>query len=245
MNLTKMSMMNDKLLDDYLEAYRDTLPKPTPNYDCIWNNKKHIGGSPTTWQRFKSHSVSCKYREDHIVIVNKKDNEMVYPIFDPENENDYRGALSLMDMCYEFHAERLEPGWEHYDNRLKNLMSKFFRVYCNMGIAGYQQSVISSYHAHSEINWKVKKSADAPIIGLTNSQMFRFFVNEFKPLLEINLQYVTDTSSYNFWYFMIKGKRTHADKSYRDEVKRAKEMPMKTKIVGPYYIGPKGEVIFN
>ena len=48
MNLNRISMMTDKDLIGYIEAYRETIPALTadPHYGCIWNNKPHVGNKP-------------------------------------------------------------------------------------------------------------------------------------------------------------------------------------------------------
>ena len=246
MNLNRISMMTDKDLMGYVEAYRETIPQLTanPNYECIWNNKVHTGCRPSTWQSLKRHTLVCKFKSDHNTVVNEKDSGMIYPIYDEESGETHRSTLGLMDMCYEFQVERLEPGWERYENRILILMAKFFSRYCNMGRKGYQQSVQLSEFSDSQYNWRVKKTEDSEFIGLTNVEMFKFFCDEFKPLLKMNLQYVEDNSSYNFWYLMVNGKRCSGDQAYRDMVEKANNAPDPTRIVGPHKIGPKGEVIF-
>ena len=246
MNLSRISMMTDKDLNGYIEAYREKRPELTadPHYSCMWNKHKHVGDKPVTWQNLKRHILTCKFKNDHKEVVNEKDSAMLFPIYDEENGDTYRSALSLMDFCYEFQVERLKPGWEHYENRILLLMIKFFSKYCNMGRAGYQQSVQQTENTNGQFNWRVKKTEDSEFIGLTNVEMFEFFCDEFKPLLKINLEYIQDSGSYNFWYLMIKGKRCGNDQAYRDMVEKAKNAPDPTRIVGPHTFGPKGEVIF-
>ena len=242
MNLITMSTLSNSKLDKYLEDYRGLMPT---NYSCIWNKNEHTGSSATTWQRFKSHCEKCKYKSEHKEVVNEKHFSMIYPTYLEDDEETYRGALALMNMCYEFQVERLEPGWQNYDNRLLHLLIKFFSKFCNMGRPGYQQSVQQSESGNCDYNWKVKKTEDSEVIGMTHSEMFKFFCDEFKPLLKKQLQYVDDSGSYNFWYLVIYGKRCSSDQAYRAMVKKANDGEDTTRIVGPHKIGSKGEIIFT
>ena len=247
MNLSRISMMTDKDLNGYIEAYREKRPELTgdPHYSCMWNKNKHTGDKPLTWHNLKRHILTCRFKNDHKQIVNEKDSAMLYPQYNEEDGETYRSALTLMDFCYEFQLERLQPGWEQYENRIILLMCKFFSKYCNMGRPGYQQSVQQTENSNGQYNWRVKKTEDSEFIGLTNTEMFEFFCEEFKPLIKNNLQYIQDSGSYNFWYLMIYGKRCSSDQAYRDMVRRANIGPDPTKIIGPHTIGHKGQIIFT
>ena len=242
MNKITLSSLSDTKLDKYLEDHRDLTPK---DLNCIWNTSEHTGSTPTTWQRFKTHCINCKFKADHKTTINLKDVEMLYPVFRDDGE-DYRYGLNLMDMCYEFHVDRLKPGFEQYDNRTLKLLIKFFTVYCNMGKEGHQQSVQYSSNRYSQVNWKLKKDEKSEYITLTNYEMFHYFKDEFQPLLKANLKFMNDHSSYNFWYYMVHGKRSSGDQAYRDMVRKANIYTgNETRIVGPHKIGPKGEIIFT
>ena len=147
-----------------------------------------------------------------------------------------------MNGCYEFMYERLgDRGWRTYKNKITELMIKFFGKYCNTGKVGYQQSVM-----FNGTDWKVKKTAGVPYVMLDSKQMFNFFVNEFKPLLEeAMLNYVTDSPSFEFWYFILTGERTQGQQNRIQMAQQIIDNPTETTIVGEHIIGPGGKVIFT
>ena len=77
--------------------------------------------------------------------------------------------------------------------------------------------------------------------------MFEFFVDEFKPLLEeAMLNYVKDSPSFEFWYFILTGKRTEGQSRRIEMEEQIVNNPIKTKIVGEHYIEQyTGKIVFT
>ena len=237
MDLNKLANMPDDKLKTYTIALREDMTAP---YKCFWNKEAHKSDTQTKAFNYVRHILTCKHRNDHINNNKSTDNPMKYPIYEEDYEN-YRGSLHLMNGCYEFQIERLgDPGWRSYTNRLETLMVRFFGQYCNMGKSGFQQSVINNGS-----KWKVKKNEDSPFILLDSRQMFNFFVDEFKPLLEEQLSKgMEDSSSFEFWYFMIKGKRTMGQRARMRQQQDILDNPRKTRIVGDHIVEPNGKIVF-
>ena len=120
-------------------------------------------------------------------------------------------------------------------------MVKFFGKYCNTGKVGHQQSVM-----FNGTDWKVKKTVGVPYIMLDSKQMFNFFVNEFKPLLEeAMLNYITDSASFEFWYFILTGERTEGQRRRMNMEEQIRNNPIKTKIIGEHIIEKNGKIVFT
>jgi len=231
--------MTDAQLKNYTIAMKDTMTAP---YKCFWNTDPHKSCNHSRYFNYVRHIVGCKHRQDHTNQVISKDEPMRFPVYE-EDLNNYRGCLMQMNGCYEFMYERLgDPGWRTYSNKIVHLMSRFFGKYCNMGKVGYQQSVMFSGR-----KWKVKKNKDLDYVILDSKQMFNFFVNEFKPLLEeAMLNYVTDSPSFEFWYFVLTGERTAGQRHRIKLQQQAIDNPRKCKIVGEHYIEKDtGKVVFT
>tara|TARA_R110001592_G_scaffold154163_1_gene383093 strand:- start:228 stop:974 length:747 start_codon:yes stop_codon:yes gene_type:complete len=239
MDLSKLAEMTDAQLKTYTIAMKSTMTAP---YKCFWNTDAHKSCSHNKAFNYVRHIVTCKHRQDHTSQVISKDSPMRFPIFE-EDLNNYRGCLMQMNGCYEFMYERLgDRGWKTYNNKITALMIRFFEKYCNMGKVGYQQSVM-----YNGIHWKVKKNKDLDYVMLDSKQMFNFFINEFKPLLEeAMLNYITDSNSFEFWYFIITGERTSGQKRRLQLEKQIRDNPITTKIVGEHYIDKNsGKVVFT
>lgn len=237
MDLNKLANNSDEKLKAYTIALREDMTAP---YKCFWTNDIHRGCTQTKGFNYVRHIIACPHREEYINNNKSTDQPMRFPIYEEDYEN-YRSSLHLMNGCYEFQVERLGvPGWRSYNNRLETLMLRFFGQYCNMGRSGFQQSVI-----YNGSKWKVKKNEDSPFIILDSGELFDFFVDEFKPLLEEQLNKgMEDSSSYEFWYFMIKGKRTMGQRSRMKQEQDILDSPPKTKIVGEHIVEPGGKIVF-
>tara|TARA_R110000796_G_scaffold6983_1_gene24292 strand:- start:2777 stop:3175 length:399 start_codon:yes stop_codon:yes gene_type:complete len=111
-----------------------------------------------------------------------------------------------------------------------------------MGVVGQQQSVM-----YNGSNWKIKKNKNEPYIMLDSKKMFDFFVDQFKPLLEeAMLNYINDSSSFEFWYFILTGERTEGQKRRIEIEEKAANSDIKTKILGEHYIEKwTGKVVFT
>ncbi len=239
MDLTKLAEMTDDQLKTYLTALRDTMISP---YKCIWNKDVHRGYTQTKSFNYVRHMMTCKHRQDHTNQVISGDSPIKYPVY-KEDYNNYRGCLMQMNGCYEFMYERLgDRGWRTYNNKIVNLMVRFFGKYCNMGKVGCQQSVM-----YGGDKWRVKKNKDTPFIMLDSKQMFNFFVNEFKPLLEEAMfNHINDSPSFEFWYFVLTGERTSGQKNRMKLEQQTIDNPRKCKIVGDHYIEKDtGKVVFT
>ena len=237
-DLNKFANMSDPQLKDYIIAMKDNMTAP---YKCIWNQEAHCGHTQTKTFNYIRHIVACKHRQDHIDKTISTDAQMKFPVYEDDLVS-YRGCLTHMNGCYEFMYERLgDRGWRTYNNKIINLMVRFFTKYCNMGKVGFQQSVM-----FNGTDWKVKKTAGVPYIMLDSKQMFNFFVNEFKPLLEETmLNYITDSASFEFWYFILTGERTDGQKNRMNMEEQVRNSPIKTKIVGEHIINPNGKIVFT
>ena len=242
MDLQKLSELSDeKLTKHFFELRKNGLEAP---YKCIWSNEKHVGGMQKRWINYLKHITSCKHRQDHTLFVISTDAPMKYPIYDEEDMTNYRSVLGKMNGCYEYMEERLgDKRWKRYENKIEFLLTKFFEKFCNMGKVGYQQSVM-----FSNGKWKVKKNKQSPSILLDSRQMFNFFIDEFKPLLEDGMNnYVICPTSFEFWHFKLIGERTAGQKSRMALEQEILDNPekYKTKIVGEHIIGDRGEIIFT
>lgn len=242
MDLKKLSELTNEKLTDYLFKLRqEGLEAP---YNCIWSDEKHLGNIQKRWLNYVKHTTTCKHRQDHSLFIISTDQPMKYPAYDEEDMTNYRSILGRMNGCYEFMDERLAvKGWGRYNNKIELLMVKFFEKYCNMGKVGFQQSVM-----FQNGKWKIKKNKQSPSILLDSRQMFNFFLDEFKPLLEdAMLNYVKDSGSFEFWYFKLTGERTDGQKRRMALEQEILDNPekYKTKIVGEHIIGDRGEIIFT
>ena len=238
MDLNKLASMSDPQLKDYVIAMRESMTAP---YKCIWNADHHKSCSQTKAFNYVRHIITCKHRQDHTDKTISSDAPMKFPVYEDDLVS-YRGSLIHMNGCYEFMYERLgDRGWRTYKNKITELMIKFFGKYCNTGKVGYQQSVM-----FNGTDWKVKKTAGVPYVMSDSKQMFNFFVNEFKPLLEeAMLNYVTDSPSFEFWYFILTGERTQGQQNRIQMAQQIIDNPTETTIVGEHIIGPGGKVIFT
>ena len=239
MDLNKLSQMPDDQLKTYIISMKDSMTAP---YKCIWTEEAHRGDKQSKAFNYVRHIMGCKHRQDHVDQTISTDAEMKYPVYEEDMEN-YRGCLMQMNGCYEFMYERLgDRGWRTYNNKLNNLMVRFFTKYCHMGMVGYQQSVM-----YNGSKWKIKKNKNETYTMLDSKQMFEFFVDEFKPLLEeAMLNYVTDSPSFEFWYFILTGERTDGQKRRIQMEEQIANNPIKTKIVGEHYIEEHtGKIVFT
>ena len=238
MDLNKLADMTDPQLKNYIIAMKDNMTSP---YKCIWNADHHKSSSHTKTFNYIRHIVTCKHRQDHTDKTITSDAPMRFPIYEDDLVN-YRGSLYQMNGCYEFMYERLgDKGWRTYNNKITILMVRFFGKYCHMGQVGYQQSVM-----FNGTNWKVKKTGDSPYIMLDSRQMFNFFINEFKPLLEeAMLNYVDDSPSFEFWYFILTGERTQGQKNRIQMEQQVINNPIKTKIIGEHRVEKNGKIVFT
>ena len=242
MDLQKLSELSDeKLTKHFFELRKNGLEAP---YNCIWSNEKHLGNIQKRWLNYLKHITTCKHRQDHTLFVISTDAPMKYPIYDEEDMTNYRSVLSKMNDCYEYMEERLgDKRWGRYENKIEFLLKKFYGKFCNMGKVGYQQSVM-----FSNGKWKVKKNKQSPSILLDSRQMFNFFIDEFKPLLEDGMNnYVICPSSFEFWHFKLIGERTGGQKRRMALEQEIIDNPekYKTKIVGEHIIGDRGQIIFT
>ena len=231
--------MTDCQLKTYTLSLKDTMTAP---YKCIWTDQAHRGDAQAKGFNYVRHIISCKHRQDHVDQTISTDSPMKYPIYEEDMDN-YRGCLIQMNGCYEFMYDRLgDRGWRTYNNKLNNLMIRFFTKYCHMGVVGQQQSVM-----YNGSNWKIKKNKNEPYIMLDSKKMFDFFVDQFKPLLEeAMLNYINDSSSFEFWYFILTGERTEGQKRRIEIEEKAANSDIKTKILGEHYIEKwTGKVVFT
>ena len=238
MDLNKLANKTDPQLKNYMIAMKDNMTAP---YKCIWTEDNHRGCSNTKAFNYVRHMLSCKHRQDYIDKTVSGDADMRYPIYEDDFEN-YRGSLYQMNGCYEFMYERLgDKGWRTYKNKIINLMVKFFGKYCKMGKPGFKQSVM-----YGGSNWRVKKTPESQYIMLDSKQMFDFFINEFKPLLEEAMfNYVNDSPSFEFWYFILTGKRTQGQKNRIKMAQQVINNPIKTNIVGEHRVEKNGKIVFT
>ena len=239
MDLSKIAQMPDAQLKTYIISMKDNMTAP---YQCIWNKDAHKSSSHNKAFNYIRHVIGCKHRQDHIHHTVSNDSAMKFPVYEEDMEN-YRGCLNQMNGCYEFMFERLgDPGWGTYNNKINNLMVRFFTKYCNMGLPGHQQSVL-----YNGSKWKIKKNKDTPYVMLDQKKMFEFFIAEFRPLLEeAMLNYVSDSSSFEFWYFVLNGERTAGQLRRMEEQDKINYSNIKTKICKEHYIEkPSGKVVFT
>ena len=239
--LKQLAEMDDESLKSVLFKIKKELGEP---FQCFWSAEKHKSSTHNKFYNFIRHITNCKHRQDHSLFINSSDAPMKYPIYDEEDMTNYRSVLGKMNGCYEYMEERLgDKRWGRYENKIEFLLKKFYGKFCNMGKVGYQQSVM-----FSNGKWKVKKNKQSPSILLDSRQMFNFFIDEFKPLLEDGMNnYVICPSSFEFWHFKLIGERTGGQKRRMALEQEIIDNPekYKTKIVGEHIIGDRGQIIFT
>lgn len=240
MNLKQLSNMDDDKLKSYIVDNRKELKNEIGSYKCLWSDEEHKGNLHSKMSNYNRHILTCKYRQDHqSVFIEPSDQEFRYPVMDEEDYTNYR--LKNMDFCYEFHYERLgDRTWRTYINRVELLLIDFFTKYCNMGKAGYKQSVIFNGYI-----WKFKINKETPYIKCNSKEMFDYFVKEFKTIVDENRDRLSDGGAIEFWTYKSTGKRTIGQRSRMAEEERIRNSVCPPTIRDAHILGPKGQIIFK
>ena len=59
------------------------------------------------------------------------------------------------------------------------------------------------------------------------------------------LNYVDDSPSFEFWYFILTGERTQGQKNRIQMAQQVINNPIKTKIVGEHRVEDNGKIVFT